>query len=107
MTREISDLTEVEVLIFELEFRISLQQVIIDAFEARGLGQEPLELLAQLQGSLRHARVARELLVQRVAAGDKPDLMEVHHPATIQPMLGEGLLPDTAHDAMASALADS
>ena len=66
MTREISDLTETEVFIFELEFRISLQQDIINAFEARGLGQaEPMKQLAQLQGSLRHAHVARELLVQR------------------------------------------
>jgi hypothetical protein len=99
MTRETSDLIKVEVLIFELEFRISVQQDIINAFASRGLGQaEPIGLLGQLQNSLRHAHVARDLLVQRTVVSSKPvELVDVSYPVSIQPKLVEGLLPDTAH----------
>lgn len=99
MTRDTSDLTEVEVFIFELEFRISLQQDIINAFGARGLGQtEPIELLAQLRGSLKRANLARELLVHRAAISAKPaELIEVHPSVPIQPKLVEGPLLDMAH----------
>jgi hypothetical protein len=106
MTRETSDLIKVKVLIFELEFRIAVQQDIINAFASRGLGQaEPIVLLAQLQNSLRHAHVARDLLVQRTVVSSKPvELVEVSDQASIQPKLVEGLLPDAAHYVSSNSL---
>lgn len=98
MARETSDLTELEVFIFELEFRVKLQQDILNAFEARGLGQsEPADLLERLQGSFRHAHVARELLIQRAEISVGPaELIEIHQAVPIQPILQEGPLPDKA-----------
>lgn len=102
MTRTTSDLTKVEVFIFELEFRISLQQEIINAFGARGLRQaEPIELLAQLRASLKNAHLAREQLLQRAAVNTQPaELIEVHHSVSIQPKLAEEPLLDTAQRAL-------